>query len=56
MHIEKSVLDPVMMEACWKDESTSIGTSTIEGKYQRLEEARKDSPLQISEGACPPIP
>lgn len=35
----------------WSDVSTSQGMSRIVDKHQKLEEARRDSPLQVSEGA-----
>ena len=35
----------------WRDEATSQGMLRIVGSYQKLEEARKDSSLEPSEGA-----
>ena len=36
-----------------RDASTSQGTHMITGNHKKVEEARKDSVLQPSEGACP---
>ena len=38
----------------WNDVSTRQATPRTADNYQQLEEARKDSPLEPSEGAWPP--
>jgi len=37
----------------WSDESTSRGMPRIVGKHQKLEEAKKNPSLHVSEGAWP---
>ena len=37
----------------WNHASTSLGTPRIASKHQKLEEARKDYPLELSETVWP---
>lgn len=51
MHSGRSALGPDGGGRDWSDVSTSQGSPRMAGHHQKLEEAKKEAPLESSEGA-----